>query len=335
MNYIGSKVSLLDFIDKTIEDVVDEDVLNNPDKHVFADLFAGTNSVGAYFKRKGYNIIGSDIQYYSYVLGKHILENNEVLEEEKLLKLNNIEPVEGFIYNNYCLGSGSNRLYFSDLNGKKCDAIRIKIEKMYNRKEISEQEYFFYLSSLLESIDKYANTASVYVSFLKKLKRTAKRGFILKPYEQIQSVGKHKMYNLSANELIKNISGDILYLDPPYNERQYSGYYHILETIARYDNPEIGGITGNRKIKDTNSKYCSRRFVKKEFEELIKNAKFKYIFLSYNNEGLLSFDDIKEIMSRYGNYFYKAQEYRRYKADSNREYKNETTYEYIHCLIKD
>ena len=100
--------------------------------------------------------------------------------------------------------------------------------------------------------------------------------------------------------MAKKIHGDVLYLDPPYNARQYCSNYHVLETIARYDNLELSGVTGLRDSSSQKSKFCSKRTVVETFEDLIKNAQFKYIFLSYNNEGLMSLDTIKEIMSSHG-----------------------------------
>ncbi len=73
------------------------------------------------------------------------------------------------------------------------------------------------------------------------------------------------------------------------------------------------------------------------FEDLIKNANFKYIFLSYNNEGIISEDDIKNIMSKYGTYDLKTKDYQRFKADKieNRNHKADLTDEYLHILQKD
>jgi adenine-specific DNA-methyltransferase len=126
-----------------------------------------------------------------------------------------------------------------------------------------------------------------------------------------------------------------LYLDPPYNERQYSANYHILNTIALYDNFTPKGKTGLREYNRSN--YCKKNEVAKEFEELIKNAKFKYIFLSYNNEGLMSEDEVKTIMKKYGKYKLEAKEYQRFKADKteNRNHKADKTFEYLHILEKD
>lgn len=142
----------------------------------------------------------------------------------------------------------------------------------------------------------------------------------------------HQVFNKDANELIKEIEGDILYLDPPYNTRQYGANYHMLNTIAEYKSFEPQGKTGLRKY--FRSKYCSANFVKEEFENLIKNAQFKYIFLSYNNEGLMSTEDIKKIMSKYGKYDLAQTNYQRFKADSNRFNKTNSTIEYLHILEK-
>jgi adenine-specific DNA-methyltransferase len=352
MNYIGSKLSLLDFLEKSIEKVVDKDL------RVFCDLFAGTGAVGTYFKRKGYKVIANDIQYYSFVLNKQYIENHQPLKFEKLLDvipklknikiserknivcdyLSNIKGEKGFIYKNYCLGGTKNqefeRQYFSDENGMKCDAIRIKTEEWKNKKLITNNEYYFLLTTLLETIDKRANTASVYGAFLKQLKKTAQIPFVLKPAELIINDQEHEVFNEDVNKLVGKIEGDILYLDPPYNQRQYATNYHLLETIARYDEPKIHGKTGLREYENQKSLYCSRNQVKKTFADLISNAKQKYIFLSYNNEGLMTLDDIREVMSSRGKYGYFTQEYNRFKADKdeNRDFSSNKTLEYLHYV---
>ena len=332
MNYIGSKYSLLDFLESTIEEVTG---YKKGEKYVFGDLFAGTGIVGQRYKAKGCTVISNDIQYYSYVLNKHYVENIPELDVSILNKLNDLEPYEGFIYKNYCEGSGSGRNYFTNENGKKCDAIRIELERLHNTEKINDSLYFYYLASLINSIDKYANTASVYGAFLKHIKKSAQKEFQLELLPVID--GKSgSAYNQDINKLVKKIQGDVLYLDPPYNARQYCSNYHVLETIARYDNPELSGVTGLRNSSDQKSKFCSKKTVADTFEDLIKNAQFKYIFLSYNNEGLMTPDTLKQIMSRYGEYRFFTKEYKRFKADKdeNRNISSDSTIEYLHCLIK-
>jgi len=212
-------------------------------------------------------------------------------------------------------------LYFSAENGKKIDAIRQQIEIWKNADEISEDDYYFLLASLIESADKVANTASVYGAYLKKIKKSAQKKMILNPALFTLNSNKHQVFNADSNVLIKEIKGDILYLDPPYNERQYGSNYHLLNTIAKYDSFEPQGKTGLRDY--YRSDYCKKNEVKNSFEELIKNANFKYIFLSYNNEGLMAEDDVKNIMSTYGKYSLKTINYQRFKADKteNRNHK--------------
>lgn len=333
MNYIGSKYSLLDFLESTISNVTG---LNDNSGYIFADLFAGTGVVGAAYKRRGYRIISNDIQYYSYVLNRHYICNSEPICGDLAEYLNSLNGTEGFIYNNYCEGSGSERNYFTNYNGMKCDAIRIELEKLYKNKDINEATYYCYLASLINSIDKYANTASVYGAFLKKIKKSAGKQFKMELLPVIDGEN-GSVYNKDINALIKEISGDILYLDPPYNARQYCTNYHVLETIAKYDNPILYGKTGLRDYKAQKSLYCSKRTAADTFDDLIANANFKYIFLSYNNEGLMPLDTIKAIMSKYGKYTRYTREYRRFKSDSEdkRSISANTTTEYLHCLIKE
>lgn len=332
MNYIGSKYSLLDFLETTIKEVTGYKEGNN---YIFADLFAGTGIVGQTYKAKGCTVISNDVQYYSYVLNKHYIENISKLDTSLLDTLNKLKPVKGFIYKNYCEGSGSGRNYFTNENGMKCDAIRIELDRLHSSGQINDHLYFYYLASLVNSIDKYANTASVYGAFLKHIKKSARKEFQLELLPVVSGLA-GKAYNEDINILIKKINGDVLYLDPPYNTRQYCSNYHVLETIARYDNPELSGVTGLRDSSSQKSKFCSKRTVADTFEDLIKNAQFKYIFLSYNNEGLMSLNTIKEIMSRYGEYSFFTKEYRRFKADKedNRNIAAGSTTEYLHCLIK-
>ena len=331
MNYIGSKYSLMDFLTETIATVA-----GTQTNKVFADLFAGTGVVGKTFKEKGYKVISNDIQYYSYVINKHLIENIPPLDIKKLEYINELGETEGFIYKNYCVGSGSGRNYFTDSNGKKCDSIRIELERLKNSGEIDESQYYYLLASLINSIDKYANTASVYGAFLKQIKKSAAKDFELELLPIIPGDKESEAHNENINDLIKKIEGDILYLDPPYNARQYCTNYHVLETIARYDDPELKGKTGLREYSKQKSDFCSPRTVVNAFEEVIKEANFSYIFLSYNNEGLMPLDVIKSIMEKYGKYEMFTKDDRRFKADAdeNRNHKSDKTIEYLHCLIK-
>lgn len=342
MNYIGSKYSLIDFLKTSISKTLESSgEIRTPREMVFADLLCGTAVVATAFKEDGYSVIANDIQYYSFVTARHLIENTYI-DEHKCKKiideLNAIDGVEGFIYDNYSLGGTCDkefqRMYFTDGNAKKCDAMRLAIENLKNSGEINENEYFFLLASLVNSIDKYANTASVYGAFLKHYKKSALKEMQITPMPQVIGSATYKVYNEDILTLIQNVSGDILYLDPPYNRRQYCTNYHLLETIAKYDSPQIYGKTGLREYSKEKSSFCLKDEAEKTLTTVIKNAKFKYIFLSYNNEGLLSSDVIEKIMKKYGKYKLFIKEYRRFKADSSRDSKSDMTVEYLHCLIK-
>jgi len=331
LNYIGSKHKLSSFLLEEIKNTVDEDL----SQLVFCDLFAGTGIVGRNFKPLVKQVIANDVEYYSYVLNNNYIGNHTSLNTKKQLEfLNNLEGTAGFIFENYSENGRENRLYFSEENGKKIDAIRQQIETWKINNEINKKEYFFLLASLIESADKVANTASVYGAYLKKLKKTAQKKLVLLPATFIETPNSHSVFNEDANELIHKIKGDILYLDPPYNARQYGSNYHLLTTIAKYDTFIPKGKTGLRDY--YKSSYCKKNEVKNSFEYLIKNANFKYIFLSYNNEGLMTENDVECIMKKYGNYSLKTTNYQRFKADKteNRNHKANSTVEYLHILEK-
>lgn len=331
MNYIGSKYKLSDFISSSVKSIVGEDLSDK----IFCDLFAGTGVVGRNFKKEVKKVISNDMEFYSYVLNKNYIENHEFLDNEIYIKeLNETNGEEGFIFNEYSENGRANRLYFSEHNGKKIDAIRTKIELWKTEKKISSALYYFLLASLLESADKVANTASVYGAFLKKIKKTAQKELILEPAIFEINSHSHEVYNEDSNLLIKKIEGDILYLDPPYNAREYGANYHLLNTIAKYDNFTPKGKTGLRDYKK--SAFCKKKEVEKSFDNLIKNANFRYIFLSYNNEGIMSSETIKKILSNYGKYDLLTTEYQRFRADKqeNRNHKATSTTEYLHILEK-
>ncbi|EAH8033530.1 DNA adenine methylase, partial [Campylobacter jejuni] len=331
-----SKVKLLDFLFESINDILAKSDINL-EQCTFIDLFAGTSAVGKKFKNKVEKVISNDKEFYSFVLAKNYIENTVKIKRSKELikELNNIakiNPIKGKIYKHYSLGGGENRQYFSDFNAMKIDSMRIKISEWKYDNFINEKECYFLLASLLESADKVANTASVYGAFLKHLKPSAQKELILLPAEFECTHTKHLVFNENANDLIKKIKGDILYLDPPYNSREYGANYHVLNSIAMYDDFIPQGKTGLRAYEK--SAWCKKNLVFDALEDLIKNADFKFIFLSYNDEGLLSLEQIRQIFEKYGKYDFKSQIYQRFKADSKRICQQNKTIEYLHILEK-
>ena len=331
MNYIGSKHKLSNFIFGTVTETCGKNLSNK----TFCDLFAGTGIVGRNFKPFVNNVISNDVEYYSYVLNRNYIGNHITFNyNDFITELNQLEQIEGFIFQNYSEGGKAGRNYFTSENGKIIDAARLHIETLRISSKISEDQYFFLLASLIESADKVANTASVYGAYLKHIKNSASKKLVIKPAIFQQTENSHQVFQVDSNVLIKKIEGDILYLDPPYNARQYGANYHLLNTIAKYDTFVPKGKTGLREY--YKSDWCRTGEVLSSFEELIENAQFKYIFLSYNNEGLMSQKDVQAVMERFGKYSLKTKEYQRFKADKseNRNHKASKTFEYLHILEK-
>lgn len=322
MRYLGSKTKLL----TSIEEVIKE---NNITGTTFADIFAGTGCVGDYFKGQ-YKIISNDFLYYSYVMNSAKLQNSAIPKFgllQKKYKCDNVfkwfnslefEPKDNFFfYNNYSPKGG--RMFFTESNAIKIDGIRITIENLFSDKTISEQEYYFLLASMIESITKVSNTSGTYEAYFKFWDSRAEKDFELQPLEinEVALFAENELYNEDANLLVRKISGDIAYIDPPYTVTQYISAYHMLETLVKYDSPAIKGVGGKRERGDKNSLYAQRTKAKTIFEDLFRQLQFKHILLSYSNQGLVPLDELCELASHFAvNGIVKINEY------DYREYQN-------------
>jgi adenine-specific DNA-methyltransferase len=339
MRFIGNKENLVDKIYQVMQS-------KNIKGNSFFDVFAGTTSVSKYFKKLNYQIFSSDILYFSYVLQQAYIVNNEELRFKKLLSkidtpsnlllpspllvvveyLNQIKPVKGFIYKNYT-PSGTYelkqpRMYFSDENGKLIDAIRQQIENWKTGKLIKQNEYFVLLACLIETVPFYSNITGVYGAFQKKWDIRATKKLILRPIEIVINKKINHSFNDNSLNLINKIEADIFYLDPPYNQRQYAPNYHLLETIAKYDSPEIRGVTGLRDYENQKSNFCNAKNGITELSKMAKDAKCKTFILSYNTEGIMPQEEIITTLKKYGKVELVEFEYLRFKSNSNGETKN-------------
>jgi len=324
MRYYGAKTKLLPFI----EEVVKSTGVNGTSN--FVDLFAGTTSVGQHFKKLGYTVISNDTLEFSYALSKTFIELNQQPEFKKLKRHlniknnrqifeylnNNSDYKEGFIYKNYSPNGG--RKYFTDENALKIDTHRLLINNWKEADYINELEYYYLITSLLKAVNLVSNVSGTYGAYLKTWDRRALNPLIMDEVEIIQSNNKNKAFKEDANELIKNIKPDILYLDPPYNTRQYASNYFILELIAEgwfEKQPKIYGKTGMREYEHQKSKYSSKSNALNALEDLVLNAsKSKYILLSYNNEGIIPHNSLINVLENIGEVETHTENHKRYKS---------------------
>jgi adenine-specific DNA-methyltransferase len=316
LRYIGSKTQLLD----QIAMVVHRDSKENIKNKIFCDIFSGTGTVGRHFKND-FTIYSNDSLYFSYVLQRATIGINNLPSFTKLINKIGVNPFtyfttidvkkfnflnEPFFFKNYAPSPECTRQYFTIENALLIDAIRQSIEYWKQTDLISEDEYFFLIGGLVETVPSVSNIAGTYGAFLKHWdSRTSKRIEPVK-FQVFDNNKINQCFNKDANELIKEIKGDILYIDPPYNQRQYFSNYHILETVAKYDNPPIKGVTGTRienniRGHGLSSNYCKKGKVFAVLNDLIKNANFEHIVLSYSTDGILSEDEIISILERHCN----------------------------------
>lgn len=265
--YLGSKKRLLSFIEEVV-------YKNTNNINTVADVFGGTGVVSDLFRNKGNKIIINDILQSNYVTYLTWFSNDPV-DEDKIRRyidyLNTLEPIDNYVSDNF------GDMYFSIDNAKKIGTIREAIE---NLEDLNGREKAFLLTSLIYAMDKVANTVGHYDAYRKTMDMT-KELYLKMPVVNFNR--DNDIYCKDANQLVKEISADLIYIDTPYNSRQYGDAYHLLENIIEWKKPLVTGVA--KKMIDrskTKSNYSTSK-APEAFEDLIKNIKARYILVSYNN----------------------------------------------------
>lgn len=316
--YLGNKYKLLSFIYDTIS-------ANCKDIKSIADIFAGTGVFCSAFSDK--KIITNDILYSNYICNYAWFGNKkinipllyDIIEKYNAKKCDK----KNYMTDNFA------ETFFSFNVCSKIGYIRENIEKLFNEKYINDRERALLIMTLLYAMDKIANTCGHYDAYIRNAVLTDN---LILDFPDIQNINnkKNKCYNMDANELVKKISVDLVYIDPPYNSRQYCDAYHLLENVARWNKPKVFGVAKKMDRSKLKSKYCTNE-AKKSFTELIDNISAKYIVLSYNNTGnkanersnaKINDKDILNILSNKGSVTIYEQNYKAFTTGKSHNHSN-------------
>ncbi len=353
MRYIGNKTRLLGFI---------RDALRR--RGIAAgtaiDPFTGTASVARALKSWGFAVTASDVMEYAYVFGRAYVEVAAVpefpgLEPELggaartlggvVAWLNRLEGCPGVIHRHYAPdgdeGRIHGRMYFTPPNAARIDAVRDTLERWRAGGAIDDDGFHVLLAALLEAADGVANTTGVYASFVKSWQPNAMRPLELRPPRIIPTNGCRARRADALVTVAEAGSVDLLYLDPPYNTRQYPGYYHVPELIAQGwagGEPETRGKTGLLPDAEKRSAWSRRRGCVEALDALLAASRARHIVMSYNTEGIIPEPEIERLMKAHGRaatYRRYTRGYRRYRSDSDgvgRRYSGDAVAERLYCV---
>jgi adenine-specific DNA-methyltransferase len=324
MRYIGNKTRLLSFILRTLE----RERIPVGSVH---DAFAGTASVGRALKCEGWRVSSSDLLMSSYVFQRAyvVAESADPLLREMAEQLEKLSPVCGFISRYFSPAGGTvseGRMYFTPENAGRIDASRQLLETWRGEGKVGEDDYYLLLAAIIEGADRVANTAGVYASYMKHWQPNARRAFEIEALLPVKGSRASAAYLMDATEAARAIGEvDLVYIDPPYNSRQYVAYYHIPEILARgwFDSPpEIRGKVGLLAGEEGRSQWSHGRRVQRLFSGLLADSKAKYALVSFNSEGHLKPEVLESLLAKAsvdGRVSHFSQRYRRYRADSDHE----------------
>ena len=308
--YLGNKYKLLPFITKVVSEECS-------DVKSVADIFAGTGAVSSAFSDKA--ITTNDIMYANYICNFAWFGSQEYNPQkiiDYIMKYNAISEYE----DNYMSENFANT-YFSYNDCSKIGTIREDIEQNYYDKNINDRERAILITSLLYAMDKIAKTCGHYDAYRKGADFDASLELFV-PLAEVHNNSENKCFNKDANELVKEIYADLVYIDPPYNSRQYCDAYHLPENVARWEKPDVFGVAKKMNRDNMKSKYCTQSAAE-AFGDLIKNINAKYILFSYNNmatkgngrsNAKIADDDIMRILKSKGTVKVFSESYRAFSA---------------------
>ena len=331
--YIGSK-------DKLAETLIDIFRQRCPAAHSVIDLMAGTGLFSLALRKHGYRVIASDVMTYSY---HHLVVNLLLNKEPKfqvlssvlrldngyqsvLEYLNSLSSNPGFFTKEYSPSGNPSagckpRKYFTSENASKIDVIRSMIKDWYAKGLITNIEHSLLLHDLIMAANDVANIAGTYGHYLSHFVKRAEDKISLMPtfFDPDENINNHEIRKGYAEEIAAELYADICYIDPPYIKRQYAANYHILETIAREDEPEAIGESGLRPWRDQYSNFCSKVKIRSSFDTIINNIHCNDIFISYSEDGLLSINDLLTFLRQYGTVELSEIRYKRFRSNNSKK----------------
>lgn len=332
MRYIGNKTKLLGFIRRVLRT---RDIRGG----VAVDPFCGTASVARDLKRLGFSVVAADIMEYAHVLAKAYVETTRVPSDlrDRSRELSRLPPIAGFMTQNF---SGT-RMYFTPENAGHIDAMRTALHSWHADQSITDSCYYTLLAALIEASDRVANTTGVYAAYVKSWQPNAVRPLELRHPTLVAGNGCRAL-RADALAVVQQLDPfELLYLDPPYNARQYAGYYHVPELIALgwFDQqPELRGKTGLLPDRDKRSDWSRSGRCETALEAMLASARCKHVVLSYNGEGIIPEATIERLLKAYGRsgtYQKYRHRYRRYRSDADgekRRYAGDSVEEYLYCV---
>jgi adenine-specific DNA-methyltransferase len=333
MRYIGNKTKLLPFILETLQQLDIEPGCAH-------DAFAGTASVARALRRNGWRVATSDVLLSSYVFQRAYLDPPSDQDLLALLasELEAAAPEAGFITAHFT--PAGERMYFTPENGQRIDGARRLLHSWRTGGRVEEPVYYALLAALIEGADRVANTTGVYASYVKQWQPNALKLLTIVP-EGAEPGPASEALHADAISAAESLSGvDLLYIDPPYNTRQYVAYYHIPEIIARgwfdAEVPSLRGKVGLLADSGGRSSWSHGRRVKGLFTELLRKTTARHVLVSFNSEGHISEPDLLEVL-RAAAVDHRVERfacgYRRYRADRDRvgrRYSSDTVQEHLY-----
>lgn len=259
------------------------------------DLFSGTSRVGHRLKQSGFHVTSNDHLTYAATLAKCYVEADAAVyrdsTEQLIEEMQSAPEEDGYFTRVFC----NEARYFMPHNGRRIDGMR----RWLRDSDLDPIQHAILTVSLMEAADRVDSTTGVQMAYLKKWAPRAKNDISLRVPNIIDGPG--RALQMDAVDAAKATPVDLAYLDPPYNQHSYMGNYHVWETLARGDEPEVYGIACKRvDCRDYKNPFNSKRFIHERMAETLEAVRAKFMLVSFNNEGHIHHDEMVAMLEDHG-----------------------------------
>lgn len=303
IKYLGSKRLLVPLIAEVIGSL-------EPAGTVI-DLFSGTSRVGHALKERGYRVLANDHNAYAATLATCYVQADAedwLRPATRILaELDTLPGAPGYFTETFCVDSR----FFRPESGARVDAVRQVIAEGGHPPELEA----VLLTSLMEAADRVDSTTGVHMAYLKRWAKRAHNRLTLRVPRLLPRAasGKGRATALDALDAARTLTGDVAYLDPPYNQHKYLGNYHIWETLVRWDAPEAYGVARKRAdCKVRRSAFNSKPRIHDALAAVVDALDVRHLVLSFSDEGFVQPEELVELLSSRGDVFVLERDHPRY-----------------------
>lgn len=318
--YLGNKSSIAPDIVALVRS------LSEPGDTV-VDAFSGSLAATFAMRQAGLRVVPNDINHFSWLFATAFLTGSQpigpngrlgspgerhqqwrALADELVAPVGHGDAASIFrtdIYDHYCeeggkssflsaRGRSGRRRFFSADNAATIDRALSRIRFWWRNGRIDQRTRCILSAMLISGVERVSNTQGTYHDFPREFidTRALRPLKIEVPPDEIFLGPESPLIGRAEDSLdfVRRAPAHrVLYLDPPYNFRQYTSYYFMLNLLSKHAEvddldeffSELEYVRGQNMADDFKSTFCSKKAFMPSLRTIIERADTEHVVISY------------------------------------------------------